>query len=426
MKKNYLLFLTVIMSVFCATNIVAQHWITNQVIVGSGGDWANPDDFVSIASFKPDNGATTTFGSIHTQSIQDIVINEHWAYVAAQDSIVKFNIDTYEKVAAVEAIGVFRLLLNNDVLLASFQYPATENFAKVYSAEDLTLVASIGEISGESAGLLVVDELAYVAVPGGWTSTVGNIAIISLLDYTLVDEINFDTLGSGIFDLYYYDGKIMSVNISAWNATTGYISVMNMIGSHIESHLINRKIESSVGVKDDTLYIVMNGTVGSINLSDFSVSDTAVIEAPALSIAGTVIDTLNNLFYIATTDYTTVGKGTIYNLQGDETGSFEAGISPNAMAIDYRDNTGISDVYSENKIKIYPNPSSGIITIEAIDGISVDKFKIIDIRGRLLMSDNINLKTGSETIDISVLDNGLYFLILSSCHHFVFPSFVFS
>ena len=73
MKKNYLLFLTVIMSVFCATNIVAQHWITNQVIVGSGGDWANPDDFVSIASFKPDNGATTTFGSIHTQSIQKMV-----------------------------------------------------------------------------------------------------------------------------------------------------------------------------------------------------------------------------------------------------------------------------------------------------------------------------------------------------------------
>ncbi len=412
------------LSVFSATNLVAQHWITNQVIVGSGGDWANPDDFVSIGSYLPTNGVTTNFGNVFTQSIQDIVINEQYAFVAAEDSIVKFNIDTYEKVAAIEAIGINRLLVNNDKLIASFQYPVTEDFVRIYSANDLTLISTVSGVSDESAGLLVVDELAYAAVPGGWASTVGKIAIISLLDYTLVDEINFDTLGSGIFDLFYYENKIMSVNKTPWGGSTGCISVTNRLGSHTESHILNGSIGSMVGIKDTMLYTIMNGGVGSINLNNFSIADASVVQPPELIIASAVMDTLNDMFYVASTDYFSLGAGTIYNMFGEEIGTFEAGISPDAIALDYRDNTGISDLYSESKIKIYPNPSSGIITVEAIDGISVDKFKIIDIRGRTLMSDNINLKTGSEIIDISLLEKGLYFLVLSTNKEMITNTFI--
>ncbi len=409
---------------FIITNLSAQHWVVNQLIVGSGGDWANPDDNVSIASYKPSNEVTTGIGDILTQSIQDIVIHDIYAYVAAQDSIVKFNIDTYQKVASIEAIGINKLLVDNDKLIGSFQYPVTENFVKVYSADDLTLISEIGGVSDESAGLLVVNELAYAAVPGGWNSTVGKIAIISMLDYTLVDEINFDTLGQGIYDLFYFENKIMSVNKTPWGGSTGWISVTNMLGSHTESHLINATIGSIVGVKDTMLYTIMNNGVGSINLNNFSIADTSVVQPPTLTIANAVMDTLNNLFYVASTDYFSKGVGTKYNMLGEELGTFEAGISPDALAIDYRDNTGISDVNSERKLIIYPNPSSGTIIIEVNEDNSFNKFRIIDISGRLLMSDNINLETGSETIDISALDNGLYFLVLATDKEMLTSAFV--
>lgn len=409
---------------FIITNLSAQHWVVNQLIVGSGGDWANPDDNVSIASYKPSNEVTTGIGDILTQSIQDIVIHDIYAYVAAQDSIVKFNIDTYQKVASIEAIGINKLLVDNDKLIGSFQYPVTENFVKIYSADDLTLISEIGGVSDESAGLLVVNELAYAAVPGGWNSTVGKIAIISMLDYTLVDEINFDTLGQGIYDLFYFENKIMSVNKTPWGGSTGWISVTNMLGSHTESHLINATIGSIVGVKDTMLYTIMNNGVGSINLNNFSIADTSVVQPPTLTIANAVMDTLNNLFYVASTDYFSKGVGTKYNMLGEELGTFEAGISPDALAIDYRDNTGISDVNSERKLIIYPNPSSGTIIIEVNEDNSFNKFRIIDISGRLLMSDNINLETGSETIDISALDNGLYFLVLATDKEMLTSAFV--
>ena len=413
MKKTYLLILAAMLTVGSATNIVAQHFIVNQVIVGTGGDWSNPDDYVSVASFKPNDGITTTFGNILTQSIQDIVISGSNAFVAAQDSIIKFNIDTYEKIVSIEAIGVNRLLINDDVLFASYQYPATENFVKVFSAEDLSLITNIAEVSDESAGLLVVNQLAYVAVPGGWESTIGKIAIIDLSDYSLVDEINFEAQGIGVYDLFYYDNKIMSVNRTPWGGTHGYLLGMNALGSHTDIYLIEEKIGKMVGLKDDVLFTIMDSGIGSIDLLDFSVIDTAVIAAPILSIADAEMDTVNDLFYVTTTDYFSTGVGTIYNMAGEEMGNFDAGISADAIAIDYRDNTGISDLFAENKIRIYPNPASEIITIETIEGASIENLKVVDIRGRMLMNNRISLKAGASVVDISTLKNGLYFLILS-------------
>jgi len=413
MKKIYFLIAVVVLATGSIKHVSAQHWVVNQVIVGTGGDWSNPDDFVSVASYKPDDGITSTFGSVLTQSIQDIVTTDSYAFVAAEDSIVKFNIDTYEKIESIEAIGVNRLLINDDVLFASFQYPATENFVKVFSAEDLSLITNIAEISDESAGLLVVNQLAYVAVPGGWASTVGKIGIIDLSDYSLVDEINFNDLGIGVYDLFYYNDQIMSVNRSPWGDSTAYILNMNSVGSHTETHLINETMGKMVGLKDDILYTIMNGGVGSIDLTDYSVIDTAIVAASTLSIADAEMDTVNDLFYVTTTDYFSTGVGMIYNMLGEETGNFDAGISADAIAIDYRDNTGISDLFSENKIRIYPNPASEVITIETIEGASVENFKVVDIRGRMLMNNNISLKIGASVVDISTLENGLYFLILS-------------
>ncbi len=403
---------TATMLLFVQINF-AQNTFTKQVIVCSGGNISNPNDFVTIASYSPVTGVTTVFDTIQTQSVQDVIIEKEFAFVAAQDSIVKFNIDTYEKIAAVEAVGVNRLLVNNDELIASFQYPVTENFVRVYSAEDLSLISNIEEVSDESAGLLVVDELAYVAVPGGWASTVGKIAIIDLADYSLVEEINFDTIGRGIVDLFYSDNKIMSVNRTPWGGSSGYISVMNRLGSHSQSHLINEYIGPMSGLINNILYIEVNGGIGSIDLTDFSVLDTVLVQPPALTIADVAMDTLNKLFYVTTTDFFSTGLGTIYNLDGEDIGSFEAGISPDAIAIDYRDNTGTGELFSENLIKIYPNPSSGVIIVEVIEGTYPENFRVVDISGRSLISGFINLKTKSSAIDINMLENGLYFLILS-------------
>ncbi|NQU33114.1 MAG: T9SS type A sorting domain-containing protein [Bacteroidetes bacterium] len=421
MKKIYLLF--VALAVLSLANVTAQNNYVNQVIVGSGGDFGNPDDHVSIASFIPENGITSNFGSINTHSIQDIAIAGKYAYVAAQDSIAKFDLDTYERVSIVEATGVNRLLVHETELLATFQYPVTDNFVKVYSTEDLSLTTTVTGISDESSGLLIVNDFAYVAVPGGWASTVGKIAIVGLNDYTLVDEIDFDAVGSGMMDLFYFNNKIQALCITPWGGSTGYINSMSKLGTSIESHLINESIGKIAGIQNNILYTIMNGGIGSIDLSNFSVIDTTVVETPELSISSAKLDTLNNVFYVATTDYFSMGEGTIYNMNGDETGSFDAAIAPDAIAIDYRNNTGTNEI-TLTEITLFPNPASHVITINTYEGVNFNTYKIIDLSGRVLMEDAIGINNGKAIIDISNMINGFYIVNLLGENEFSTSTFI--
>ena len=413
----------VMLFAFNVSNVNAQHMVVNQVIVGSGGIYGDTTNNVSLASYKPGDGVTSNFGSIDTQSIQDVVISGNYAFVAAQDSIAKFDIDTYEKVAIVEAIGVNQMLVVSDILLASFQFPVTENFVRVFSTDDLSFISNVSEVSDESAGLLVNGNLAYVAVPGGWTSTVGKIAIIDLADYSLVDEINFNELGVGVSDLFYYNGQIMAVCRTPWGASHGYLLGMNSLGSHFDIYLIEEILGKMVAEVDGLLFTVMNGGVGIIDLHDFSVADSAFIAAPSLTIAGVAMDTIDGNFYIATTDYFSTGVGTIYNALGIETGNFDAGVSPDAIAIDYRDNTGIDDLLSENKITLYPNPASDVITIKA-DGVNSNVFNVLDISGRVILQGSVDLMSGSANINISTLESGLYFFVLFNESESITSSFI--
>lgn len=408
MKKIYFLFIALAIGATAETS--AQNWVLNQVIVGSGGSFSNPDDHVNLASFNPDNGLTTDFGSVLTHSVQDIIIKDQFAYVAAQDSIAKYELDSYERIAIVEAVGVNRLLVTDEEIIASFQFPVTENFVKVYSQDNLTFISSIGAVSGESAGLLQVNQLIYVAVNGGWAGTTGSIAIIQLSDYSLVDEIDLGMAGKSIMDLFYYDDKIMSLSTTAWGDSTAYISTMNSIGSHFDSYLIPQTIGSFVGVRDNTLYTVMNSGIGSINLSDFAVMETAVIEAPALTIACAKLDTINDEFYITKTDYFSMGEGSIYSIDGNETGSFDTYISPDAIAFDYRDNTDIVENQIVNSL-VYPVPASQFINIQSNMN-SVESYTIIDISGRTVIESNNNYSSGDLSIDIRGLEKGVYIIRL--------------
>ncbi len=412
MKKNYLPVILAVITVLFSLNSSAQNSYVNQVIVGSGGNFSNPDEHVMLSTYNPSDESTTFFGEVFTQSIQDIVISGEFAYIAAQDSIVKINIDNFSKVLAVEAIGVNQLLVHENVVFATFQYPATDNFVQVFSANNLEHITNIANIADESAGMVIVDDNLYVAVPGGWTSTTGAIAIINLDEYLLITQIQLGTEGIGVFDLFVSDGKIMSVNRTPYMGTTGYISTMSVMGSQVSSNIINEVIGKYAGVQNNILYTVMNNGIGAINLSDFSVIDNSIVDPINNTIAAVELDTVNQNFYVTSTDYFSMGDGTVYDMAGEAIGTFEANISPDALAIDYRDNTSVS----ENDLiisTVYPNPASHTINIDS-ELTSISKYKILDITGRIVKKNSINEISGNFSVNISDLNSGVYIIQLAN------------
>lgn len=92
MKKNYVLFVAIFMA---AISIKAQ-----KVILVNGGQFGNNAENVSVISYDVTTKVYNTIDSIGTQSVQDLLIDGNSAFVAAQDSIVKYDLVTQSRVAA--------------------------------------------------------------------------------------------------------------------------------------------------------------------------------------------------------------------------------------------------------------------------------------------------------------------------------------
>ncbi len=411
MKRFYLSVLAAFV-LLAVQQTTAQNTVVNQVIVCSGGNFSDPDDFVSVAAFKPQDGSTTAFGTVFTQSVQDVVVDGIFAYVAAQDSIVKFNIDSYQRVAAVEAVGVHKLAIAGDKLIASFWYPVTEDFVRIFSKEDLSQQAAISEVSDEADGILVYNNRAYVAVPGGWASAGGKIAVINLTGNLLIEEIDLDSAGVGISDLFLFqqDGDfLVSVNKTPWDATTGYLTKMDLSNRQTTSFVFDLSVGNGIEVYGGKLYLMLNGGIGSIDIAGMTVTDTAVVANTGNGFAAAVFDTLNMLFYATTTDYATTGEGYIYNATGELTGNFDAGIAAEALAVDYRDNTGIFEARHSLRLTVYPNPASRFVRFNIPAEQKAVKILMVNLSGKVVYNGE-----NQNQIDISRLQPGLYFITVQT------------
>jgi hypothetical protein len=74
-------------------------------------------------------------------------------------------------------------------------------------------------------------------------------------------------------------------------------------------------------------------------------------------------------------------------------------------------NLSVDENAFSNSIKLSPNPTKDIITINSITNISIDRITILDLNGRTLQTiTNIGQLSEGKTIDISNLTAGMYFM----------------
>jgi len=390
----------------------AQSFTVKQVMIGSGGNYANPDDFVELSSYDPVSDQSVNFGTVFTQSIQDVMISDGFLYVAAQDSIAKYDANTFQRLAVTAAVGVNKLAVYQNKLMATFAYPVTENFIRWFDASDLTFLGSVADVSDESAGMLIVGNLLYVAVPGGWTSTTGKLAMIDLDPFELIDEVDLGSEAMGIYNLYLANNQIVTVNRSAWGTTTGNLTVINTDLSDFTHYAYTESIGAGIGVYNNLLFTQMNNGIGSVNLETMELEKSTVVEPFAMSIAAAKLDTVNGLFYVTTTDYSALGAGFIYNLAGEEQNTFDAGISAEAIAIDYRSSVGVQEFHAQIALQAYPNPTHDVCRISLPDELAGAQWKICDLIGRIYLEGSVDLNRKTLDLDMQSLQQGMYLITL--------------
>lgn len=400
--------------------LTAQTPYVKQVITGNSGkfEFAPPyQDYVTLQSYEPVSGQSTLFHTIFTQSVQDILIHERVAYVAAQDSIVKIDLTTLQRVAAIADSGVSKLLLVDDKLVVSKQFPVSVYFAEVLNAGDLSPVTSVSGIAGDCGYMVAVDDSVYIAVNGGWMGTEGKIAVVDGSSWNLVRHINLGAQAVGIMNLYRYGNSLISINKSPFaTPNTGSISAYNLTTHAFANSILNKNVSLGAGVAGNLLYFGYNYGIGSFNLNTMQIEDSVIVADPGSLffryITSATIDTLNERLYVNTGDYVTEGTCLVTNLTGDSLTSYPTGISTDAVAVDYRvSGTSMAELNEPISLQVSPNPATDFTVVTARSGAGVPSFCISDLSGRVVYRYvDSGVAQRSVRIDAGSLTRGMYIL----------------
>ncbi|MCX6283621.1 MAG: T9SS type A sorting domain-containing protein, partial [Bacteroidetes bacterium] len=372
--------------------------------------------------------------SIFTQSSQSILVSKHVAFFAAQDSIIKYNLNTLKRMAAIADSGLSHLALYNGKLLVSKQYPVSRNFFEVLDTADLGLIAQVPGISGDCAGIACVHDTVYVAVNGGWLGTEGKLAVIDPSSWTLKTEVNFGHQAIGIWDLFIYKGKICSVNKTPYGVIdTGSVTLYLPSNRRYTSIFLPFNVSAASGVHDSLLYLGLNYGIASFNLNTRAIADTVIVPDPGSAmftyILSSALDTLNGRIYTNIGDYVSPGYCLVTNLKGDSITSYPTGISSDAIAVDTRYyGVGINDNADRNiNVILSPNPAREKLRISLPDQVRISSLVVTDLSGReiLRLSPSISYHNDFE-IPVNSFSPGMYYLVLGTAEGTVVKPFAIS
>ncbi|MCX6277992.1 MAG: T9SS type A sorting domain-containing protein [Bacteroidetes bacterium] len=432
--KKILVLLALYLAIHGSVYLNGQTPYIKQIITANSGqfEFSPPyQDFVTAQTYNPLTGAGNVIQTVFTQSVQDICIKGNIAYIAAQDSLIMLNLDTYRRIAAIADSGLSKLLVFGDKLIVSKQYPTTTFFAEVLKADDLSLVSSIHGIPGDCGGLVAAGDSIYIAVNGGWMGTEGKIAVVETTGWTLVREINLGTAAVGIMNIYLYDNKLFTVNKSPYTSPeVGSISTYNLNNHTSVNTILNKNVGTGAGIDDSLLYFGFGYGIGSFNLNTLLIADSVVVSDPGsavfMYVTSATVDTLNNLIYMNVGDYATPGTCFVATITGDSVTSFSTGISADAVAVDYRAYpAGIENRRGESLIlTLSPNPVSDILTVKLNTSEVIREIMVSDLTRRIVIQNSFNYPTNLATIPVNILACGVYAITVKTDTGSVFGKFV--
>jgi hypothetical protein len=295
---------------------------------------------------------------------------------------------------------------NNELLVTRGDIGLSNNYFQSYNANDLSFNDQIDNVTGPSfsaEGIAVYGDTCYIALNNSFNfpNYVGKIGVVYLPTQTYVREFDLGAIGINPDYLTINNGEIYTVNnrdftnasVSKYEINGGVLTTTDLA--------VSSGCGTSVYANNDLLFQVS----GEQNLKKFSTSslltyDSLMINQP---IYGMAYDAVNDLLYAGVTDFFSEGNIFIYNNAGTVIDSFQVGVSPGNIAIDYSGPLAV-DQLNNVKMELYPNPASDFIFINTNKSLVV---KIYDVTGNEILSENVN--AGFGKINIKNFNNGLYF-----------------
>jgi hypothetical protein len=405
-------------SSLCLLFLLVQETSAQQLLIVNGGSFGSATEKANLGVFNASTGLYTHIDTIYTNSVQDVLIEaDRYAYVAAQDSIVKYDLWSGQRLAATAfgASSTIKLGLYNNALLVGNWYGASTGNLRIFDKYTLDFQDSIPEITKGAQDFVVLGDFAYISqnnTSGSWSDTLGYLAVVNLNTLSFVRNDTLSTIGEelgrlvNVGDTAIYSLNSVSNTISYYHIPTANSNTVMAAG------ILSPKSYGGTAYQDgiNSWYLPFNNGIGT-----FDLVNNSVLSADIITTAGGTafaVDTVNNQIYLSYINYVnqSLNQGIYYNSNGDSLGTFPVGISPEVLAIWYSNvtlNTNSNFFATELNVKAFPNPVVDYLNIQT--SANIKAVRVSDLQGRILYFSEINAAKQAQ-IDLSNFAAGTYFL----------------
>lgn len=327
-----------------------------RVIFVNGGQFGSATGNVQVY-YPTENKVEKLADFKKAQSVQDLLIDDRYAYVSAEYDLIKYDIVSKQQVAirhlqdlspteadggGADAYGLnHTTVFYKDWIVASRQnsaMPPQDGYnVRIYKKSDLSLVKKI-PVSTQAAGIVIVGDSAFVALNGGFQSNSGQLAIIDLVNLEKKEEYNFGTDGGSIMQLYAKDkqlyilGQEKMLTYDIKNHTHQYYPIgighYDFSSTLLTTAIIDNRL---YGKYNWGAYAGENKGFGVIDLDTKTVVNEDLIHLNidpdllpnGLSLMASAYDPEEEKFYFTFGQWWGGGMGRVYNKDGSLAGSFD-------------------------------------------------------------------------------------------------------
>ena len=350
MKSLFIIVLFFSYSFLSAQNYVHQVLILNEGVY----DYESP---VSVGSYDPLTENYTTVVEIDSSRFaSDLIIDSAFFYVAADNKILKYQLDSYELLAEVDLEGVRKLAVHEDYLFVSRgEFTSLNSYLQIYNKSDLSFVSELDTLNGPKVStecLIVNNDFVYVGINNGfeWDNQEGLVGVINANTFEYISEIDLGDDGKNPDNMMLYENHLYTVNNKDWTGSS--ISQINL-----ESGLAVTKNISAAPTGCGTSCLRSGKIIYQIsqdvklfqwNPELFQDEDNSSEIGSFDNFYELAEDQTNLKFYASSTDYATYGNIQIYDENYNLESTFTTGISPGTVVFDVRQSVSLEELENQN------------------------------------------------------------------------------
>jgi len=343
MNRVFTHLMTFIAILLMAGTLSAQI-VSKGAIIVNGGSFSDPTNNPSVQFYDAEDRSYSVFDTIQTSSVQDVLIDGLDVYVAAADSIMRYNAATGELMASAlfGAPSTITMRLYNEYLLVGnwfdpFGGPSPyRNQFRIFDRMTLAYVDSVPEIFRGAKDFVVFGDTAYIAQnfqTSSFTDSAGWLVKVDLTTFSYVDSVAINQNNEDLGRLFIQDSVIYGLNggsntVTSYDIRTGMAST-DTANANLSPSTYNSRIAID---ENGLLYTVIDGKIATYDPVNRSVIDPSIVDDLILSFA---LDTVRDQIYITQTNFSDINGGRIYELSGVSTDTLLTGTSPEEVAVVY-------------------------------------------------------------------------------------------